>query len=128
LPLFIQVVNGGSATNSGLLLMPFMPGLIGASVFSGRAISRTGRYKIFPLAGTAVAAVAMFLLPSMTETTSRTTATVYMVILGVGIGLTLQTLILATQNTVPAADLGSATSTVSFFRSMGGSVGVSMFG
>ncbi|MPY95485.1 MAG: DHA2 family efflux MFS transporter permease subunit [Acidimicrobiia bacterium] len=128
LPLFLQVVNGASATNSGLLLLPLMLGLLTASVASGQVISRTGRYKVFPVAGTALATLAMLLLSTMGTSTSQGSVTVYMVLLGAGIGLTMQTLVLATQNTVPAKDLGAATSSVSFFRSMGGSVGVALFG
>jgi EmrB/QacA subfamily drug resistance transporter len=128
LPLFLQVVNGASATNSGLLLLPLMLGLLAASVLSGQLISRTGRYRRFPILGTAVAALAMYLLSTMGTSTSQGTATSYMVMLGVGVGLTMQTLVLATQNAVPAADLGAATSAVNFFRSMGGSIGVAMFG
>jgi len=128
LPLFLQVVNGASATNSGLLLLPLMLGLLAASVGSGQVITRTGRYKLFPVVGTALAALAMFLMSTMGPSTSQATVTVYMVLLGVGIGFTMQTLILATQNTVPVKDLGTATSSVSFFRSMGGSIGVAVFG
>lgn len=128
LPLFLQVVNGASATNSGLLLVPLMLGLIGASMISGAVISRTGRYKIFPVSGSAIAAVALFFMSTMGTTTGRSIVTVYMVLLGVGIGLCLQTMILAVQNAVQVAELGVATSAVSFFRSMGGSVGVALFG
>ena len=128
LPLFLQVVNGASATNSGLLLLPLMLGLLAASVGSGQVITRTGRYKMFPVIGTALAATAMFLLSTMGPATSQGTVTGYMVLLGVGIGFTMQTLILATQNTVAPRDLGTATSSVSFFRSMGGSIGVAVFG
>src|SRR3546814_133159 len=81
LPLFLQVVNGASATSSGLLLLPLMLGLLAASVTSGRIISRTGRYKVFPVSGTVIAAVAMFLLSTMGTGTSQSTVTVYMVLL-----------------------------------------------
>jgi predicted MFS family arabinose efflux permease len=128
LPLFLQVVNGASATSSGLLLLPLMIGLLTASVVSGQIISRTGRYKAFPVAGCAVAAVALYLLSTMGTHTSQTTVTIYMVILGAGIGLTMQTLILAVQNAVDVTELGVATSSVSFFRSMGGAIGVALFG
>lgn len=128
LPLFLQVVNGASATNSGLLLLPLMLGLLLASVGSGQVITRTGRYKVFPIIGTALATVAMFLLSTMGAGTGQSTVTAYMVMLGVGIGFSMQTLVLATQNTVPTKDLGTATSSVTFFRSMGGSIGVAVFG
>jgi EmrB/QacA subfamily drug resistance transporter len=128
LPLYLQLVTGASATNSGLLLLPLMFGLLGASTLSGQLISRTGRYKVFPVAGTAIAAVGMWLLSTMTPTTGRATSTVYMVVLGIGIGLVMQVVILATQNAVDRRDLGIATGTVSFFRSVGGSFGVAVFG
>jgi EmrB/QacA subfamily drug resistance transporter len=128
LPLFLQVVNGASATNSGLLLLPLMLGLLVTSVGAGQVITRTGRYKFFPVAGTAIATVAMYLLSTMGTDTSQGTVTGYMVLLGAGIGFSMQTLILATQNSVPLKDLGAATSSVSFFRSMGGSIGVAVFG
>jgi EmrB/QacA subfamily drug resistance transporter len=128
LPLFLQVVTGASATNSGLLLLPLMLGLLSASSGSGQIISRTGRYKAFPLVGTALATVAMALLAGMGPETTGRTVTVYMVILGAGIGFTLQTLILAVQNAVGPGDIGVATSSATFFRSMGGSLGVALFG
>ena len=128
LPLFLQVVNNASATSSGLLLLPLMLGLLTASMASGQAISATGRYKMFPVVGTGIAALALGLLSTMGAGTTQTTVTLYMVILGVGIGLTMQTLILAVQNGVGPSELGVATSSVNFFRSMGGSIGVAVFG
>jgi EmrB/QacA subfamily drug resistance transporter len=128
LPLFLQVVTGASATNSGLLLLPLMLGLLTASSGSGQIISRTGRYKVFPLVGTALATVAMGLLATMGPDTTGITVTVYMVVLGAGLGFTMQTLILAVQNAVGPRDMGVATSSATFFRSMGGSLGVALFG
>ena len=128
LPLFLQVVSGASATNSGLLLLPLMLGVVGASIISGQLISRTGHYKVFPVVGCGLAAVAMWLLSTMGAATGQSTVTLYMIVLGIGIGLTMQTLILAVQNVVPVTELGVATSSVSFFRSMGGSIGVAVFG
>ena len=128
LPLFLQLVSGASATNSGLLMLPLMAGLLVASIASGQAISRTGRYKAFPIAGTALAAVGMLLLSTMSAATSRAVASLYMVLLGVGLGLVMQVMVLITQNSVDRSDLGVATATVSFFRSVGGSVGVALFG
>jgi MFS family permease len=87
-----------------------------------------GRYKVFPVAGTAIAGVGMWLLSTMTPTTSRATSTLYMIVVGIGIGLVMQVVILATQNAVDRRDLGIATGTVSFFRSVGGSFGVAIFG
>jgi EmrB/QacA subfamily drug resistance transporter len=128
LPLFLQVVNGASATNSGFLLVPLMVGLLSSSVLAGQLVSRTGRYKVFPVTGTAVAALALFLLSTMGTDTRQTEVIVYMILLGVGIGFTMQILVLATQNSVPREDLGSATSSVNFFRALGGSIGVAAFG
>jgi len=124
----VQLVTGASATNSGLLLLPLMFGLLGASMISGQIISRTGRYKVFPVVGTAVATVGMWLLSTMSPTTSRLTTTIYMIVVGVGIGLVMQVVVLATQNAVERKNLGIATGTVSFFRSVGGSIGVAVFG
>lgn len=128
LSLFLQIVNGASATDSGLVLVPLMLGLLGASIFSGRVITATGRYRVFPIVGLAVAIVGMFLLSTMSAETSRLESSAYMVVLGIGIGLVMQVLVLATQNAVDVTDLGVATSSVSFFRSVGGSVGVALFG
>jgi len=128
LPLFLQVVTGASATNSGFLLLPLMVGLLVSSVSAGQITSRTGRYKAFPVVGMAVSALTMFLLSTMSASTTQGTVTAYMVLLGVGFGFSMQTLVLATQNVVPIGDLGAATSAVNFFRSMGGSIGVALFG
>jgi EmrB/QacA subfamily drug resistance transporter len=128
LPLFLQIANGASATDSGLVLVPLMLGLLVASVFSGRVITSTGHYRVFPITGMGVAIVGMLLLSTMTSGTSRVESGLFMVVLGVGIGLVMQVLVLATQNSVAVRDLGVATSTVSFFRSVGGSVGVALFG
>jgi EmrB/QacA subfamily drug resistance transporter len=128
LPLFLQLVTGVSATNSGLLMLPLMGGLLGASMVSGIVISRTGRYKAFPVAGTAIATLGVFLLSTMNAHTARLVASAWMVVLGIGIGLVMQVMVLVTQNSVDRSDLGVATATVSFFRSVGGSVGVAVFG
>ena len=128
LPLFLQTVTGSSATSSGLLLLPLMAGLMTTSIGSGRIISRTGRYKIFPIAGMGIAAFGMFLLSTMDADTSRVASSVYMLVLGTGIGMVMQVLILAVQNAVDPGDLGVATSASTFFRQMGGSFGVAIFG
>lgn len=128
LPLFLQVVRGASATSSGMLLMPQMLGMLAASVVSGQVISRTGRYKAFPVVGCGIATVMLFLLSTMGPSTSQMTVTVYMVLLGVGFGVTLSTLLVAVQNVVSSKDLGVGTSSVNFFRSTGGAVGVALFG
>jgi MFS family permease len=128
LPLFLQVVAGASATNSGLLLLPLMGGIVSSSVVVGRVISRTGRYKWYPVAGTALMTLAMGLLATMDAGTSRTTASWYVVLLGVGLGTVMPVMILAVQNAVDQRDLGTATSAATFSRSMGGSFGVAAFG
>jgi hypothetical protein len=128
LPTFLQVANGASASNSGLLLVPLMGGLLTASIISGQIITRTGRYRIFPVIGMAVTTVGMFLLSTLDTQSSRLESGAYMVLLGAGIGMVMQVLILAVQNEAPVADLGVATSTVTFFRAVGGSVGVALFG
>ena len=128
LPLFLQTVYGASATNSGLLMLPLMLSLLSSSIISGQLISRTGRYKIFPVLGTATAAVGMFLLSRMTVDTPRVLSTFYMVIVGTGLGLVMQVMTVAVQNSVERAVLGVSTSTLSFFRSVGGSFGVAVFG
>jgi len=128
LPLFLQVASGASATDSGLLLVPLMAGLLTSSILSGQLITRTGRYRIFPIAGMGVASLGMALLSTMGAATPTIVTSAYMAIVGVGLGMVMQVLILATQNSVPVRDLGVATSSVSFFRSVGGSIGVALFG
>jgi MFS family permease len=128
LPLYLQVVRGASPTQSGLLLVPLMAGLLTASILSGRWISNHGRYRAFPIAGTATLAVGMTLLTQLDVNTSKLTAGLFMVIIGVGIGLVMQVLVLVVQNDAPPGDMGAATSTAQFFRSIGGSVGVAVFG
>jgi EmrB/QacA subfamily drug resistance transporter len=128
LPLFLQVVGGASATSSGLLLLPLMGGIVASSVVVGRVIARTGHYRWYPVAGTALMTVAMGLLATMDAGTSRTTASWYVVLLGVGLGTVMPVMILAVQNAVDQRDLGTATSAATFSRSMGGSFGVAAFG
>ena len=128
LPVFLQIVVGASATNSGLLLLPMMLGIITASITSGRIISRTGRYKLFPVVGTAVMTIGVGLLSRMDASTTQLTASFAMVVLGLGLGMVMQVLILVAQNATHPRDLGTATSAATFFRSMGGSFGVAVFG
>ncbi|MET0490866.1 MAG: MFS transporter, partial [Acidimicrobiales bacterium] len=128
LPLFLQVVGGVSATNSGLLLVPYMVGMLGASVCAGQIVTRSGKYRVLPVTGTGIAVLGLALLSTMDSSTTRLQSGVYMTILGVGLGLSMQVLVLATQNSVKVSDLGVATSSVNFFRSVGGSVGVAIFG
>jgi EmrB/QacA subfamily drug resistance transporter len=128
IPLFLQLVYGVSPTSSGLRMLPLMAGLLTASIVSGRAISRIGRYKAFPIAGTAITTVGLFLLSRLEVDTPPWLASVYMLVVGIGIGLVMQVLVLVVQNDAPARDVGVATSTATFFRSMGGSLGVAVFG
>ncbi|MBS2962439.1 DHA2 family efflux MFS transporter permease subunit [Actinocrinis puniceicyclus] len=128
IPLFMQVVNGNSPTVSGLRLLPLMAGLLVASIGSGQLISRTGRYKVYPITGTALMAVGLYLLSRIDDTSSSTVMGVDMAIFGFGLGLTMQVLIIAVQNAVDYADLGTATSGATYFRSIGGSFGASIFG
>ncbi|WP_445151771.1 MDR family MFS transporter [Baekduia sp. Peel2402] len=128
LPLFQQVVRGLSPTASGLQLLPVMGGLLVSSIASGQIITRTGRYKAFPIAGTAVAALGMYLLSSLDENTSSGVAALHMLVLGLGLGMVMQVLVLATQNAVPYQLLGVATSGATLFRSIGGSLGTAVLG
>ncbi len=128
LPLFQQVVRGLGPTESGLQLVPLMAGLLTASIGSGQVITRTGRYKAFPIAGTAIAALGLFLLSHLTVDTGTLEASAYMLVLGVGLGLVMQVLVLATQNAVDYKLLGVATSSATLFRSIGGSLGTAILG
>ncbi len=128
LPLFLQVVMGASPTGSGLQLLPLMGGLLITSISSGQLISRTGRYKPFPIAGTAIMVIGLGLLSTMDASTGRLAASGYMFVLGLGLGLVMQVLVLAVQNAVDYSDLGVATSGASLFRSIGGSVGTAVLG
>jgi len=128
LPLYLQIVKGRSATGSGLLLTPMMAGVLITSITGGNIISRTGRYKPFPIVGTAIAAIAIFLLSRLAVSTPIWLAALFMLVLGLGLGMVMQVLVLATQNAVPYQQLGVATSGSTLFRQVGGSIGVSIFG
>jgi EmrB/QacA subfamily drug resistance transporter len=128
IPLFLQLVYGASPTSSGLRMLPLMAGLLAASIASGRAISRIGRYRAFPIAGTATLVVGMYLLSRLGVDTAPWLASVYMLVVGVGIGLVMQVLVLVVQNDARPQEIGVATSTATFFRSVGGSFGVAIFG
>ncbi|UNS99752.1 DHA2 family efflux MFS transporter permease subunit [Streptomyces tubbatahanensis] len=128
LPSFLQMVEGVSATTSGLLMLPLMCGVVVSSTLSGQLISRTGHYKIFPIIGCALSAEGMWLLSKLDEDTSRQVFGVWSGILGLGIGFVLPVLVLAVQNSVRSADLGVATSANNYFRQIGGSVGAALFG
>lgn len=128
MPVFLQVVTGASATDSGLLLLPLMAGTIVSSTVSGHLITRTGRYKVFPVSGLAMMTFGIVLLSLMDASTTRITASLYMAVFGLGFGQVTQVLTLAIQNAVDKRDLGTATAAANFFRSMGGAVGVAIFG
>jgi EmrB/QacA subfamily drug resistance transporter len=128
LPLYLQVAKGSSPTRSGLELTPLMAGVLITSIVSGQAISRLGRYRVFPIVGTGVMAVAMFLLSRIEAGTSTWVAALDAAILGLGLGMVMQVLILAVQNSVDHSVLGVATSGSTMFRQIGGSIGVALFG
>lgn len=128
LPLFLQLVTGVSPTASGLLILPMMGGLTITSIGTGRLISHTGRYKIWPIIGAVVTPFGMFLLSYMGRTTPRWESSLFMLVLGAGIGAIMPVLIVAIQNATEQRDLGTATSSNTFFRSMGSSFGVAAFG
>jgi EmrB/QacA subfamily drug resistance transporter len=128
IPLYLQIVKGASPTRSGLLMLPMMAGIIVTSVLSGRAMSRIGRYKWFPVAGSVTLLVGMLLFTRLRVDTSLWVAFGFMVVIGVGLGLCMQSLILAVQNAVDRRDLGAGTSAATFFRSLGGSFGVAILG
>ncbi|GII78833.1 MFS transporter [Sphaerisporangium rufum] len=128
LPLFQQTVQGQSATNSGLLLLPMMAAMMVVSLFVGQAITKTGKYKIYPVAGGAVMVVGMWLLSLQDVHTGPLQTGLFIAVLGLGMGGLMQTTMLIAQNSVEQKDLGVASSASMFFRSIGGSFGVSIFG
>ncbi|MEV7565813.1 MFS transporter [Streptomyces tanashiensis] len=128
LPSFLQMVEGASATESGLLMLPLMGGIVIASVVSGQLISRTGHYKVYPVVGGAVSVLGMWLLSRMDTDTPRLQHSLWQAVLGTGIGLVMPVLVLAVQNSVRPADLGTATSAHTYFRQIGGSIGAAVFG
>jgi EmrB/QacA subfamily drug resistance transporter len=128
LPTYMQFVDGVSATTSGLRTLPMVLGMLTTSMSSGILVGRTGRYKVFPITGTAVMALAFVLLSRMGPSTSTLQQSLYLVILGAGIGLCMQVLVLIVQNTSSFDDLGVATSGVTFFRTIGSSFGAAIFG
>jgi MFS family permease len=128
LPLFLQVVHSITPTGSGLRLLPLMAGVLTASIVSGRVISRIGRYRPFPIAGSLLVVVGMGMLSRVGVGTSYLWLALAMLVLGLGMGLVMPVLVLAVQNAVERRDLGTATSATTFFRSIGGSFGVAIFG
>ncbi len=128
LPQYIQIVAGATPTTSGLYMLPLMAGLMITSVSSGRVIARTGRYKRFPVVGMVLVAIGMYMLSFLDVGTSRFYQSISMFVLGAGIGMVMQILVLVVQNSVEFRDLGVATAMATFARSMGGAIGVALFG
>ncbi|ANQ73727.1 MDR family MFS transporter [Rhodococcus qingshengii] len=128
LPTYIQMVTGKNATEAGLMMIPMMAGLLVASIGSGQLVSKTGRYKIFPIVGTSIVAVALVLLSRLTPSTSLLVFGCYIALMGIGLGLVMQILILIVQNTFPAAEVGTATASNNFFRQIGASLGSAIVG
>jgi EmrB/QacA subfamily drug resistance transporter len=128
LPLYQQTVQGASATNSGLLLLPMMAGLLITSIFAGQMITRTGRYRAYPVFGGVLMTAGMILLALMDVHTTKLETSLGMLVLGLGMGFLMQTTMLIAQNSVGPRDIGVASSAATFFRSIGGSFGVSLFG
>lgn len=128
IPQYQQIVRGNSPTESGLLMLPLVFGILSASITSGRIISKTGRYRIFPIIGTLLLTLGLWLFTHISLETSHVELGIWMFILGSGLGMFLQVSTLAVQNSTPRADLGAATSTVTFFRNIGSSLGGAIFG
>ncbi|WP_435970352.1 DHA2 family efflux MFS transporter permease subunit [Streptomyces sp. Qhu_M48] len=128
LPTFLQVVQGVTPTMSGVHMLPMVLGLLITSTVSGQIVSRTGRWKVFPILGTALTALGLLLLNELTETSTTWEMSFYFFVFGAGLGLVMQVLVLVVQNAVSYEDLGVATSGATFFRSIGASFGVAVFG
>lgn len=127
LPLYLQLVKGATPTSSGLLMLPLMAGLMLGSITSGQLTSRTGKYKIFPVIGTALLVVGFALLLTVKTSSNFLQLDLNFLVIGLGLGLCMQTLLIAVQNAVPARDIGVATSSATFFRQLGGTLGVAIF-
>ncbi|MDT0144718.1 MDR family MFS transporter [Microbacterium sp. PRC9] len=127
-PTFLQMSSGTSAAASGLLMLPMMVGVMGMSIASGLLITKTGKYKLFPIAGTLIVGVAMVLMTTLTASTPIWLICTYLFLFGVGLGCIMQVVVLVVQNAVPAADLGTATSTNNYFREVGAALGTAVFG
>jgi EmrB/QacA subfamily drug resistance transporter len=127
-PTFLQMASGASAAASGLLLLPMMVGLIGTSIISGQVITKTSRYRMFPILGTVLVGIAMVLMTTLTADTPIWLICVYLFVFGAGLGSIMQVVVLVVQNSVPAKDVGTATSTNNYFREVGSALGVAVFG
>lgn len=128
IPQYQQIVRGNSPTESGLLMLPLVLGMLVSSAVSGRLISHTGKYRIFPIIGTSTVVLGLWLFSHLSLTTSHIWLSIWMLVIGSGLGMLLQIPTLAAQNSAKRSELGTATSTVIFFRSIGGSLGGAIFG
>ena len=128
LPLYLQIVKGDSATSAGLKLIPFMIGIVTMSIASGKLISKHGHYKRYPIIGLALMSIGLFMFSTLTETTAFWELSIYAILIGAGLGFSMQTIVIALQNAVEFRDLGVATSANTFFRSIGATMGVALFG
>jgi MFS family permease len=128
LPLYLQIVHGASPTLSGLELLPMIAGMLLTFILAGRLVTSTGRYKVFPIVGTAVLAIGLLSLTRLGPHTAYWQVAVFMFVTGLGIGLCMQVLVVAVQNAVPYSALGVATATSTFFRTIGGAFGVAVLG
>ena len=127
IPLYLQIVKGASPTKAGLLILPMVIGIMAASLVAGQTTSRTGRYKIFPIIGSAMLVTGLALLTTVGADTSLVQTDVYMLIFGAGLGMNMQTIVLAMQNAVSPKDMGVSTAAVTFFRQVGGTLGTAVF-
>jgi EmrB/QacA subfamily drug resistance transporter len=128
LPLYLQIVDGASATTAGLRMLPFVVGAMLANAISGRVISKTDRYKPYPVAGAGLMVAGMLLLSGLDQRSSAVLVALDMIVIGIGVGLVMQVVILVAQNHAPRRHIGVATSTVTFARSIGATIGVAIFG
>ncbi len=128
LPLYLQVVKGASATEAGLKLIPLMLGIVSTSIFSGKAISKSGKYKKFPVMGTTLMTIGILLMVTLTRETPFWQLSIFAILVGAGLGLSMQTIVIALQNSVEFKDMGVATSSNTFFRSLGSVFGTALFG
>ena len=128
LPLYLQIVQGATATSAGLKLIPLMLGILSMTIASGRIITQTGKYKIFPIIGTVIMSVGLLLMTTLRVDTPYWKLSIFAIVVGLGLGATMQTVVIALQNAVDYKDLGIATSSNTFFRSLGGAFGTAIFG
>ncbi len=127
IPLYLQIVKGASPTKAGLLILPMVAGIMSASLLAGQVTSRTGRYKIFPVAGSALLVIGLVLMSTIGADTALWTTDLFMLLFGAGLGMNMQTIVLAMQNAVPPRDMGVSTAAVTFFRQVGGTLGTAVF-